>query len=56
MRMPARDEIHRKVKFSCGLLEAAGEIKRHRLRKKHPAASERELTRLTMELIERGVR
>jgi len=56
MRMPTTREIHKKIRLSFDLFAAAFEIKRHQLRKKHPDLPERELTRRTMELIERGLR
>lgn len=49
-------EIEKKLKLSMGLFEAAYEIKKHQLRKKHPEKSEKELNHLTMSLIEKGTR
>jgi len=47
-------DIEKKLKLSIGLFEAAFEIKKHQLRKKHPEKSEKELNHLTMNLIEKG--
>lgn len=49
-------EIEKKLRLSIGLFEAAFEIKKHQLQKKHPEKSDRELNHMTMALIEKGTR
>ncbi len=53
---PSPCEIEKKLKLSFGLLEAAFEIKKHQLKKKHPEKNETELNHMTMALIEKGSR
>ena len=51
-RLPTPLEIEKKLKLSFGLFEAAFEIKKHQLRKKHPEKSERDLNHLTLALFD----
>lgn len=50
------EDIEKKLRLSIGLFEAAFEIKKHQLQKKHPEKSDYELNYMTMDLIEKGAR
>ena len=56
LKIPSSDQIEKKLRLSFGLFEAAFEIKKHQLAKKHPEKSERELNYMTMLLFERGAK
>jgi hypothetical protein len=55
-KYPSPEQIQKKLKLSFDLLEAAFEIKKHQLQKKHPEKTEIELNHMTMALIEKGAR
>jgi hypothetical protein len=55
-KLPSPEQIEKKLRLSFGLFEAAFEIKKHQLSKKHPDKSERELNHLTMALFEKGAK
>lgn len=53
-KIPSQEQIDKKLRLSLGLFEAAFEIKKHQLSKKHPEKSDRELNHMTMALFEKG--
>jgi hypothetical protein len=55
-KLPDPEQIEKKLRLSFGLFEAAFEIKKHQLSKKHPDKSERELNHLTMALFEKAAK
>lgn len=55
-KLPTPEQIEKKLRLSFGLFEAAFEIKKHQLLKKHPEKSEREINHMTMALFEKGAK
>jgi len=55
-KLPTPEQIEKKLRLSFGLFEAAFEIKKHQLSKKHPDKSDRDLNHMTMALFEKGAK
>jgi|LakMenEpi03Aug12_release.lakeMendotaPanAssembly.Ray.scaffolds.fasta_scaffold6649402_1 hypothetical protein len=53
-KVPSPEQIEKKLRLSLGLFEAAFEIKRHQLAKRHPGKTEQELNHMTMAMFEKG--